>query len=108
MYYHHPEERESKEIAPGVRISTFWGDRTLLSIVEVDEGSVVPRHSHSHEQSGIVLEGEIEMGIGEESKVLKQGEMYIIPGNVYHYAKPHNGFGKALDIFSPVRDDYKY
>ena len=80
----------------------------MLSIVNLDEGSLVPRHTHPHEQAGMVLEGEMELGVGQQTRVLKKGEAYVIPGGVEHFARSHNGPCKALDIFSPVREEYKY
>ena len=50
----------------------------------------------------------MEMGIDGEVKLLKPGDMYIIPGNVEHYAKAYTIKAVALDIFSPVREEFKY
>ena len=50
----------------------------------------------------------MEMGIESEVKLLKPGDMYIIPGGVEHYAKTVSDSAKVLDIFSPVREDYQY
>ena len=50
----------------------------------------------------------MEMGVDGEVKLLKVGDMYIIPGNVEHYAKAHSVKAVALDIFSPVREEFKY
>ena len=80
----------------------------LLSLVEVDANSEVPLHTHPHEQGGIIVEGELEMGIGGEVKLLKVGDMYIIPGDVEHYAKAHATKAVALDVFSPVREEFQY
>ena len=38
----------------------------------------------------------------------QKGDIYIIPGDAVHYAKPHGDSCQALDIFSPVREEYKY
>ena len=100
--------RESKELAPGARTRTFWGEQMLFSLVEVDVNSQVPLHTHPHEQGGIIIEGELEMDIGGEVKLLKPGDMYIIPGNVEHYAKAYSTKAVALDIFSPVREEFQY
>jgi len=54
------------------------------------------------------LEGEMELGINGEKRILKKGDVYIIPGDAVHYAKPHGDSCQALDIFSPVREEYKY
>lgn len=108
MYYHDPKERPEKELAPGVRTRTFWGANMLLSLVEIDTGCEVPRHTHPHEQGGMVTEGELEMDVGGELKVLGPGEVYIIPGGVEHWVKAGNATTKVLDIFSPVREEFKY
>ncbi|MCZ7569145.1 MAG: cupin domain-containing protein [Ardenticatenaceae bacterium] len=108
MYYFDPIERQSKELAPGVLARTFWGDKMLMSVVEFLPGATVPDHSHAHEQVGIVLEGELTMTIGDQTKVLRPGDVYVIPGDVEHNAKAEGGPAKVLDIFSPVRDEYKY
>ena len=107
-YFKHVEERETLELAPGARTHTFWGENMLLSLVEIDANALVPLHTHPHEQAGIVVEGEMEMGIGGEVKTLKPGDMYIIPGGVEHYAKGLAHPVKALDVFSPVREEFKY
>ena len=107
-YFKNAAERESLELAPGARTRTFWGERMLLSLVEIDAHAEVPLHTHPHEQAGIVVAGELEMGIGGEVKLLRPGDMYLIPGNVAHYAKGGDQPAKALDVFSPVREEFKY
>lgn len=76
--------------------------------MEADADFEVPLHTHPHEQGGIIAEGELEMGIGGEVKLLKPGDMYIIPGNGEHYAKAYDNKAVALDIFSPVREEVQY
>ena len=108
MYFHDPKDRKTKELAPGVTTKTFWGRNMLLSYVEFEPDSSVPNHTHPHEQGGIVVEGEMEMDIAGDKRVLKPGDMYIIPGNVEHKARSISGRAVALDIFSPVREEFKY
>ena len=50
----------------------------------------------------------MEMGIGGEVRVIKQGDMYIVPGNVEHYGRCTDSAAKVLDIFSPVREEFQY
>jgi len=107
-YFIDAASREPLELVPGARTRTFWGDQMLFSLVEVDADSEVPLHTHPHEQGGIIVEGELEMGVDGEVKLLKPGDMYIIPGNVEHYARAYTTKAKALDIFSPVREEFKY
>ena len=76
--------------------------------MEIDANSEMPWHTHPHEQARIVIEGEMEMGVDSEVKALNPGDMYIIPDGVEHYAKCSGTRAKALDIFSPVREEFKY
>ena len=107
-YFKDAGNRNPMTLVPGATTRTFWGDNILLSMVEIEANAEVPWHTHPHEQAGILVEGEMEMGIGDEVRVLKPGDMYIIPGNVEHYARCGDAPAKALDIFSPVREEFKY
>ncbi len=107
-YFNDLENREVRELAPGVKARTFWGDKMLLSIVDVDPHAVVPMHSHPHEQAGTVISGCLEFTIGGETRWLEVGESYIIPGGVEHKAVAGDEPTRVLDVFSPVREDYQY
>jgi len=107
-YFCDLENRQAKEIAPGVSIRTFWGDRMLLSMADFEAGAVVPAHSHPYEQSGVLIAGEFELTIGGQTRQLKPGDAYLIPGGVEHGGRAGDGPARVLDIFSPVREDYQY
>ena len=108
MPFYRANDRKSKEIVPGASIKTFWGENIHLSVVTVEPGGSIPRHNHPHEQAGTVLEGEMTLGIGDQEQTLRPGDFYIIPPNADHWVKRTNQRIVALDIFSPVREDYKY
>ena len=90
----------------GVKMQTPHGEKLMLSRVEIEEGSEVPLHSHPHEQGGILLSGKMELTIGEETRVCSPGDLYLIPGGVPHRAVAIGGPVVALDVFSPIREDY--
>ncbi len=94
------------EISPGVRIRTPHLERLMLSYLEMDEGTVVPLHKHPHEQGGILLSGRLELTIGDETRIVEAGSLFLIPANVYHKAVPVGGPIVVLDVFSPIREDY--
>jgi quercetin dioxygenase-like cupin family protein len=96
----------SIEVLPGVRIRAPYGKNLMLSYLELDEGAVVPLHSHPHEQGGILLKGKMELTIGEEVRVVDPGAMYLIPPHVSHKAVALEGPLVVLDVFSPIREDY--
>lgn len=91
---------------PGCRMRTPFGKHLMLSYLEMDEGAEVPMHHHPHEQGGILLEGRLELTIGNETRVVERGAMFLIPSNVPHRAVAVQGPVKVLDVFSPVREDY--
>ncbi len=99
--------KRGKQLFEGVKAQVAWGDRLMLSLVTLGAGSTVPMHSHPHEQAGIVLDGELDFTIGKETRRLKAGDSYIIPGNVQHGCAACAGHALVLDIFSPVREEYK-
>ena len=107
-YFCELENREAKEIFPGARIRTFWANQMLLSIVDLDANAVVPSHFHHHEQAGTVLSGELELTIAGETRLLQPGDAYLIPGGIEHSARTGVAAARALEVFSPVREEYQY
>ena len=100
-------QQPTKTLFPGVTITTAWGDEVMLSFVRFEYAeAVVPEHQHPHEQMGVGLEGEFELIIAGEARIIRQGDSYWVPGNTPHSARSVNGPARALDIFHPIRDDY--
>jgi mannose-6-phosphate isomerase-like protein (cupin superfamily) len=95
-------------VAPGIRIRTAWGERIMLSFLDFESaGATVPLHRHDHEQMGMGLEGEFELVIGGEARLIRAGDVYLVPSGVEHSATAVGGPARALDIFSPPREEYK-
>jgi quercetin dioxygenase-like cupin family protein len=107
-YFCDIENREVKEIFPGVRIRTFWANQMLLSIVDLDANAELPSHFHHHEQAGTVLSGELELTIDGETRLLQPGDTYLIPGGIEHSGRTGVTAARALDVFSPVREEFQY
>jgi quercetin dioxygenase-like cupin family protein len=106
MNFKQLEEIEAREIMPG-----FWGkfihtDKITLAFWDIKEGSPLPEHSHFHEQTAYILEGEFELTINDHTKTLTPGMVAVIPSGAVHSGKAKTD-SKILDIFSPVREDYK-
>ena len=108
MYFYNPTDRDPKELIPGINARTFWGEKMLLAVVNLDPNTHMPRHSHPHEQVGTLIQGQMELVIGDEKRVLQPGDIYVIPGGVEHEANTFNEAVKVIDVFSPAREEYKY
>ena len=107
-YFIDTSDIERKEAAPGLVIRTFYGDRLMISLVESPPHASPPPHTHpDHEQAGMVLSGEYEMTIGDERRLLKPGDAYVIPPGVEHALHGLDGPAVAIDVFSPPREEYK-
>lgn len=106
MPFFDPDKTPSFEPLPGCRLTTPGGDKLMLSHVQMEAGAEIPLHQHHHEQGGVVVKGKLQLTIGEESRILEPGQMYIIPGHTPHSAKAVDGPVVVMDVFSPIREDY--
>jgi quercetin dioxygenase-like cupin family protein len=94
------------EPAPGVQMNIMTGGAMMASWVRIQPGAGVPTHTHPHEQIGLVVEGTIEMTIGDDTRTLGVGHAYTIPGHHPHSAVGGPNGCVVLDIFSPPRAEY--
>ena len=101
-------DRAFKALRDNVQARTFWGDKLMLAVVDLEANAELPLHSHPHEQGGVVLKGEVAFNIDGEVKTLRPGDLYIVPGDVEHGLKVGSSPAQLLDVFSPVRDEFKY
>jgi quercetin dioxygenase-like cupin family protein len=95
-----------QEVAPGIRIKTIAsGESVLMSKFRMRAGAELPAHSHPNEQIGYLLSGRIELHIGERTRDVRPGDSWCVPGGLAHRASIVED-SEALEIFSPVREDY--
>lgn len=102
----HLKDIQPKELAPGLTGYYAHGTNMTLGLVEIKAGSNLPAHQHVHEQITYILEGQLDMTIGGELCILTAGMYYVIPSNVVHGAVARTDC-KVIDVFNPVREDYK-
>lgn len=107
LYFPTAAELSRHTIFPGVTIQTCSAEKMMLSVVDLAPHSTVAEHSHPHEQVGVLLEGKALFTIGGEEKLVTKGDMWRIPGNVKHQVVVLEEPTKALDIFTPIREDYR-
>ena len=58
----------------------------------------VPEHSHG-DQWGVVIDGKIELTIGQQTQTYRRGDTYFIPSGVVHQARIYPNF-RAVDYFA--------
>jgi quercetin dioxygenase-like cupin family protein len=99
-------ETNAIEMFPGVvRRTMTSGDHTTLVEVSIAAGSVVPSHTHPHEQIGYVARGRVRFEIAGEVRELSAGDSYLIPGGDAHEVTALED-SLCIDVFSPPRTEY--
>ncbi|HRZ39328.1 MAG TPA: cupin domain-containing protein [Candidatus Paceibacterota bacterium] len=95
-----------RRVLDGIERKTLvHGDETLMTEFRLGQGAVLPRHSHPHEQTGYLVTGRIRLSIGAETYEVHAGDSWCIPGGVEHGADILED-SVAVEVFSPVREDY--
>ena len=99
-------EIREREPVPGFRARFIHSDSMTVAYWEIESGASMPEHSHSHEQIVNLIEGELELTVGDEVRTLVPGLVAIVPPDV-----PHSGRAamacRVIDVFHPVREDYR-
>ena len=95
------------ELAAGVKGRPLFGAGAMLNLIEFEPGAEVPLHSHPHEQLGIVLRGMQALVVGGVAHELGPMGCYVLPGGVEHSAYSGPEGATVLDVFQPVREDYR-
>lgn len=100
------KEKDFEELGGGVKRKILaYGDSLMQVEVHFEEGSIGAMHSHPHSQLTYVLSGEFEFTIGEEKKIVRQGDtLYKVP-NIQHGCICLKK-GVLLDTFNPYREDF--
>lgn len=95
-----------KEIVPGITGYYAHGEKLTFGFVELLEGASIPMHQHVQEQITYIIEGQLDMIIGDKFCSLTAGMYHVISSNTPHSAIAKT-FCKLIDAFSPVREDYR-
>lgn len=106
MPLHQLKDVPSKEMFPGFTGRFIHTETMTFAYWDVKAGSTVPEHSHMHEQVAHLLEGEFTLTVDGVPFELTTGNAAVIPSNI-----KHSGIAvtdcKLLDVFCPVREDYR-
>lgn len=94
------------ELVQGLCIKTMvYGKNTLTAEFQLKKGSVLPVHTHPHEQTGYLVSGKMEFMINGENYTAEPGDSWCIEGDVEHGAEVLED-SLVIEVFSPVREDY--
>ena len=89
---------ELETFRPGIMSKAEIGQNLIMVCMEIGAEKEDAGHKHPFDQCGIVVEGQIEMFIGEELKLLNANESYFIPSGEQHGWKTFDKPVKLLDV----------
>ncbi len=85
----------ARELIPGFNGRFVHSDGITVAHWEIEAGSELPSHTHPQEMIINLLEGEFELTVDDETRVLRAGAVVVIPGDV-----PHAGRASPPAAFS--------
>ena len=91
---------------PGVTRRVLAYNKGLMCVENTfEKGAVGALHSHPHTQVDYLLEGEIDMQVGDEVRRMHAGDIVQVPGNVPHAFCRVYQDTRWLEFFTPARED---
>lgn len=93
-------------IFPTVDLHAIAGDQVFLGRVTYEPGTTVQRHSHEHtEQVMLVLDGSLQMTIGDETREMAAGDVCVVNRGVEHELTSAGGV-TFIEALAPVPLDH--
>jgi quercetin dioxygenase-like cupin family protein len=91
------------EMVPGLNFQPVVGESLMVNFVSFAPHTEAPRHWHDEEQISFVIDGEFEFEVGDEKRMVRRGEVIVIPPNVPHAARTYDSTCLEVDVFHPPR-----
>jgi quercetin dioxygenase-like cupin family protein len=94
---------DAVEFVPGLEFRPVLGDNVMTNFVTYAPHTEAPVHVHEEEQVVIVLDGELEFVIDGQTRLMRPGDVAVIPSWVPHGARTLEVGCTQVDVFTPPR-----
>lgn len=98
-------EMEARELIPGGFVKFVHSDNMTLSFWTFTAGTLLPEHTHPHEQILSLMNGTLEFTIAGETETVDSPASIIIPSEITHSGKCLTDC-TLIDTFYPKREDF--
>ncbi len=100
------EDKAWQDLGGGIKRKILsYNEQLMMVKVAFEQGAIGSLHQHYHTQMTYVIHGSFEVQVGDERKILKEGEVFYAPPNIMHGVVCLEA-GELLDVFSPMREDF--
>ncbi len=106
MYFYSKDQLPTKEVLPGIVLRSVYLENSMMTFFDIQPHSRIPRHKHPHEQISYLVRGAMKMTVGDETRMMRQGDIAVIPPNVEHEIETGDEPVLAIDGWHPKREDY--
>ena len=97
------DDIKAAEFVPGLGFRPVLGQRSMVNFVNFAPDTEAPRHVHEEEQIVIVLDGEFTFDLDGDVRVMRPGDVAVIPAWVPHGAHTTGTSCFEVDVFCPPR-----
>ena len=99
----HLDDLDPLTPSTGLQFRPVTTDTVMTNFVSFDPGTPAPMHHHVEQQIAIVLAGELNFTVGDETRAMRAGDCVVIPPNVRHGGVAGPAGCQVLDVFTPPR-----
>ena len=103
-------ETPVEKVQEGLERKTIRTGKPMTVVIDFTGGpweTPDPYHSHPHEQTSYIAEGDIVfLAEGEEPQRLSAGDLFAVPPGKPHSIQLLSKSARLIDSFHPVREDF--
>lgn len=103
-------ESTPQKVRDGLERRNIYTSNLMTVIVDFSDGpwaEAEPFHSHPHEQTSYIADGEVMFFCeGESEQHLFPGDMFAVPSGKKHTIRLLTKTARLIDSFNPIREDF--
>ena len=104
------DQTEGERFRPGFERRILSTSQLMTVVLDIDNGPWAepdPYHSHPHEQTTYIADGELLfLAEGDEPRRVRAGDLVAVPSGVPHSIQLLSARARLVDTFNPIREDF--